>query len=379
MTRIRPSLWQPSPSFYAWCDEANRADAFGAALSAFVGGGKLDLVTSWPPEFYGITPEEAIAALRIYFPRNPYNSASFRVALRSGRVLEFGSYCHNEASEQMRATGPLGMGPCENSEMLPRRLTLASIHGPRSAEVETAIAGMLLQPDVEDLLLRFCTSPHITTGGYAELPGWKAPVEMAGTYHADAAAVARDLALSWVHLHEGEPVERASRLSIDDLRAHVESAPAGARIPIATDAHRLAEQNWGRHQKTDPTQRRLRPQRPKRVARPGDDEISREQILAALSTPPATLLEALEAAAAAPDDEWRAVEPFARETMDATRLGVPTYEADVTTREHVRFLQEHAPYHVRRLPNGGVMLATHPFRILWPLWADALSLLGITG
>jgi hypothetical protein len=33
---------------------------------------------------------------------------------------------------------------------------------------------------------------------------------------------------------------------------------------------------------------------------------------------------------------------------------------------------------VRRLPNGGVMLATHPYRTLWPLWADALFLLGIT-
>jgi hypothetical protein len=33
---------------------------------------------------------------------------------------------------------------------------------------------------------------------------------------------------------------------------------------------------------------------------------------------------------------------------------------------------------MRRLPNGGVLLATHPDRILWPLWADALFLLGIT-
>jgi hypothetical protein len=32
---------------------------------------------------------------------------------------------------------------------------------------------------------------------------------------------------------------------------------------------------------------------------------------------------------------------------------------------------------VRRLPNGAVMLATHPYRTLWPLWADALGLLGI--
>jgi hypothetical protein len=43
----------------------------------------------------------------------------------------------------------------------------------------------------------------------------------------------------------------------------------------------------------------------------------------------------------------------------------------------VRWIEQHAPFHVRRLPNGGVRLATHPYRILWPLWADALHLLDI--
>ncbi|WP_437651507.1 hypothetical protein [Sorangium sp. So ce362] len=31
----------------------------------------------------------------------------------------------------------------------------------------------------------------------------------------------------------------------------------------------------------------------------------------------------------------------------------------------------------RRLPSGGVVLATHPYRTLWPLWADALFALGL--
>ena len=79
-----------------------------------------------------------------------------------------------------------------------------------------------------------------------------------------------------------------------------------------------------------------------------------------------------------PDDEWRAVEPRAREAIQATKDGALTHEVDVTTRKHVQFIERHAPYHVRRLPNGGVLLATHPYRALWQLYADALFLLGIT-
>jgi hypothetical protein len=118
------------------------------------------------------------------------------------------------------------------------------------------------------------------------------------------------------------------------------------------------------------------PPRTVQLAIAGDDELTREQVLAALSTPPDALLEALEASAV-PDAEWRAVEPVALDTLEATNRGAPTYEVDVTTEEHVRWIEQHAPYHVQRVPNGGVMLATHPYRILWPLWANALALLGI--
>src|SRR5262245_28251578 len=94
-------LWrEPSPFFYAWCEEANRIDAFGAALSALVAGGRLDLsMSSPPPSYNAVTPEEAVAALRSRFVQNPhdsYHSASFRVTLTSGRFLDFSSYCHNE-------------------------------------------------------------------------------------------------------------------------------------------------------------------------------------------------------------------------------------------------------------------------------------------
>jgi hypothetical protein len=79
-----------------------------------------------------------------------------------------------------------------------------------------------------------------------------------------------------------------------------------------------------------------------------------------------------------PDDEWRAVESRALDLIEAKKQGAPTEEVNVSTGKHTRFIQRHAPFHVRRLPNGGVMLATHPYRTLWPLWADALYLLGIT-
>ena len=104
--------------------------------------------------------------------------------------------------------------------------------------------------------------------------------------------------------------------------------------------------------------------------------MTREQVLAVLETPPAKLLEALESVAV-PDAEWRAVEPIARENIEAKKRGAPTEEVAVNTLQHFRFSEQHAPHHVRRLPNGGIMLATHPYRTLWPLWAGALDLLGI--
>jgi hypothetical protein len=105
-------------------------------------------------------------------------------------------------------------------------------------------------------------------------------------------------------------------------------------------------------------------------------DLTREQVLKVIETPPATLLEALEAAAV-PDDEWRSAEPLALAALAAKKEGAPTVEVEVTSDRHRRFIERHAPYHVRRLPHGGVLLATHPYRTLWQLWADALLLLGI--
>jgi hypothetical protein len=113
-----------------------------------------------------------------------------------------------------------------------------------------------------------------------------------------------------------------------------------------------------------------------RVRYPEDDDLTREQVLATLQTPSETLIQALEAAAA-PDAEWLEAEKLAFDVLAAKKEGEPTWWLQIDELDQRNFLEEHAPYHVRRLPNGGVMLATHPYRTLWPLWARALDLLGI--
>ncbi|WP_437795504.1 hypothetical protein [Sorangium sp. So ce693] len=228
--------------------------------------------------------------------------------------------------------------------------------GPRSVEAEAAAAYHVVQGDVEDLLLRLCApdaSGRVPTGACTDKEDWLAPVAMCATYNANAAELARDLALSWVSLHHKESVPRIAGMSLSALRARVDAAPRGARVPMNSTSELTGS-------------------------------LSRETVLKALATPPATLLEALEAAAV-PDDAWREAEAKARELVELRRQlddedageVPPAFWVDVTTRGHTRFLEEHAPFHVRRLPSGGVVLATHPYRTLWPLWADALFVLGL--
>ncbi|WP_437675163.1 hypothetical protein [Sorangium sp. So ce131] len=215
----------------------------------------------------------------------------------------------------------------------------------RSVDVEAAILGMHVQQDIEDLMLRICAPdvrPRVTIGAWTEFAAWGPPTSGCATYHADAALVARDLALAWLHLQDADKVPRVAGVPVDVLHTRVDAAPRGARVAVEAGV-----------------------------------ELSREAVLKALMMSPQALLDALEAAAV-PDDEWRAVESMALEAIAAAKAGAPTYEADVSTRKHVRFLKQHAPYRVHRLPSGGVVLATHPYRMLWPLWADALFLLGIS-
>lgn len=109
---------------------------------------------------------------------------------------------------------------------------------------------------------------------------------------------------------------------------------------------------------------------------PEDDNLTREQVLATLQTPSETLLQALETVGAAPDTEWVEAEKQSLEIL--AKKDADTVEwVKLDQLEQRNFLEAHAPYHVRRLANGGVMLNAYPYRYLWPLWSRALDLRGI--
>jgi hypothetical protein len=260
-------------------------------------------------------------------------------------LLDFGGQLSSDLAICKGATGPIEISPFDKVELFPRCPAVGVPGSARSIEVESAITSLLFQADVEDLLLRLCepSAPsRVVTGGCTSRRHWGAPIEMNATYHPVATDIARDLALSWVLLHDRERMELVAGMPLAALHARVDAAPHGARVTVK-----------------------------------GRAELSREAVLKVLNTSPAMLLDAIEASVL-PDDEWRAVEFVATEVIQSMRTGVPVCEVDVATRRHVRFLEHHAPFHIRRLQSGGVLLATHPYRTLWPLWEDALHLLGIT-
>jgi hypothetical protein len=341
------------PHFYAWCDEAERVDALAATLTAVVSpGSPMSVFMSSEKQCETRSVDEALAVVRAHFSgRTNAYLMSVAVLPASERIIECDIGCYTEESELIRPNGPLNLHPGDKKEFIPVIGYFASGRGPRSLEAEAAVTWFMIQDDLEDLLLRLCApdaSKRIPTGACTNGWHWIAPVDMCATYNADAKDIARDLALSWVHLHDKLKVERASGMSLEALHARVEAAPSGARVEVKGA---------------------------------GQFSLARETVLKALAAPPDTLIEALEAAAL-PDQEWRAVEPRAREIVEASRLdpdgdGPPVWDVDLTTRKHVRFLEQHAPFQVRRLPSGGVVLSTHTFRSLWPLWADALFVLGL--
>ncbi|AUX26755.1 hypothetical protein SOCEGT47_073250 [Sorangium cellulosum] len=345
------------PHFFAWCDESERLDAFAAALSALVIPGDL-MSVNMSTSIWCKTPsmDEALAMVRAHF--GGWKSAQLfsGVMLReSERVMVFSLACYPEESERRDPLGPLELTAGERRwDFYPYEIPVS--RGPRSVEAAVVAACHLVQGDIEDLLLRLCApdaSGRVPTGACTDKEDWIAPIDMCATYNANAAELARDLALSWVSLHEKERVSRIAGTSLEALHARVDAAPRGARLPMKGTSELTRS-------------------------------LSRETVLKALAAPPAALLDALEAAAV-PDEAWRAAEPKAQELIELRRQlddedageVPPAFWVDVTTREHTRFLEEHAPFHVRRLPSGGVLLATHPYRTLWPLWADALSLLGL--
>ncbi|WP_437763896.1 hypothetical protein WMF27_38495 [Sorangium sp. So ce281] len=346
---------ESGPSFFAWCDAAETLDAFLAALPALMHPGTRISMLTDDGLFYTSSMDEAVAMIRTQFAAGPSAGASVDVMLSATKRL-FGCSgdCYTEEAGRDISAGPIHMTTSDQEGFLYSYLELAWGRGPRSIEAEAAVAWHLLRDDLEDLLLRLCApdaSGRVRTGACTNAGDWIAPVRMCATYNADARDIARDLALSWLQRHDKEMVSRNAGLSLEALRARVETAPAGARVPLKAGSERA-------------------------------HSLSRETVLKALATPPSALLEALEAAAA-PDEAWRAAEPRAREILALTSQiaetgeGPPTWPVHTDTRAHVRFLRKHAPFHVRRLAGGGVILATHPFRSLWPLWVDALFSLGL--
>ncbi|WP_437609362.1 hypothetical protein WMF20_50125 [Sorangium sp. So ce834] len=378
-----------SPYFYAWCNEADRVDAFAAAMSVLVAHGatcNVDIQSIDHPDVTwrrSVPIDEAIAAVRTAFAPGTYVFASLPVTLSSGTSVRFAIVCNGDNYERRGPSGPLCASPFDRRDLLSSSLEIAT-GTMRGVEIEAAIASIQVQQDIEDLLIRLCAPEahgHVKTGACVDVGHWGAPVETCATYHADAASVARDLALSWVHLHEGDKTALTAGMPLELLRARIDAAPHGACVGIAGDVDLLRQ-----HTRMDWAAAASRDTRPTRVdavrrgARApieGDAELTRETVLKALDTPPSLLLDALEASAV-PDNDWRSVESAARETIAATKEGAATYQADVASRKHVQFIKRHAPFHVQRPPSGGVVLATHPYRTLWPLWADALFLLGIT-
>ena len=372
---------ETGPHLFGWCDQPSRVDAFASALSALIDPGgvcSLTIESSGSRDHIwrgDVSVDETVTMVRTAFTERTSASVSFYGPLDTGAWRGGTLYCHGNKNEPGYPSGPLELSLGERKDVFPRSLTIAFGQGERVVEVEAAILAMKGEQDVENLLARLCasdTSARVVTGVYA--PAWfcGAPVEMCATYHADASAVARDLALSWILLHEGIGAFHLAGLSMAELHARVETAPIDSVVPVARSDARTVE-HYMRERAATPEKY----VRHGRVALPGDATLSREAVLGALRAPSSALLEALEAAAV-PDDDWKAAEPGALEVMQATKDGAPTNEVNVTTRKHVQFIERHAPYHVRRLPNGGVMLATHPYRTLWQLYADALFLLGIS-
>ncbi|XYH97260.1 hypothetical protein ACMHYB_57470 [Sorangium sp. So ce1128] len=350
------------PYFFAWCNEAARVDALRAAFSALVHDPPYCIgVDMHPNVSFGATSvDEAVAKIRAHFGHADAE-AHIATSLSPGESVDLILRCYSDKSERITPRGPMHMHPDDYEDLGRMRMDLALGSGSRSVEAEAEVAWHMVLDDLEDLLLRLCApdaSGRVSTGGCTSAWTWLAPVSMCATYHADAHDIARDLALSWVSLHESESVSRIAGLSLEALHARVDAAPAGARVfPRDNSGRALA--------------------------------LSRETVLKALAMPGSALLEALMAASDVPDEAWRAAEPRAKEILyltaqswargervTATGKGPPVWRVEMTG-EHVYFLVDHAPFHVRRLPSGGVVLATHPYRTLWPLWADALSALGL--
>ncbi|MDI3290779.1 hypothetical protein [Polyangium sp. 15x6] len=393
------------PYVYAYADEADKVDAYVAALSALhtrPPGDKDALPTQHihistlgvEEEIYRdpISLEEMIKLIRAHLTPTSEATAHVTVHMHGQdwfanlSVLCEAAGCHSEGFAVQPLTVSHGY-----TYMFLTEVEVAASHEALPVPVGAAMLARFAQQDIENILRRFCApdaSGRVKAGGVTvrdkdrRMEGfwWNAPLELSATYNVDL-HVARDVALSWLHLHDGDRVEYVAGLSLDALAARVEAAPKGTTIGLAPTMKLLIDHLGEDSDASDHEETRgLHAGAIRRVPRarlPEDEELSREQVLAILQTPPEVLLQALEAAAAVPDEQWAEAERRALEALEAAKKAEQKVAIKVDTYAHRCFMERHAPYHVRRLETGGVMIATHCYRHLWPLWSEALRLLGI--
>jgi hypothetical protein len=390
---------------YALVDETNADEAYLASLSALYDSAALkrvsahryesDIYRSIDVDVAGSSLEEVLAVRRTELHRG-YAGTRIPFLTRSQKwildvILTIGPVRNGDASRGRLLS-------VQDTDILPTTLHIPEPYDELSIPVGAALSGLVWQEHLDRIFLALCAPDahsRVKMGVYNILDklygidlvngigsiGWNAAVEMAATYHGNH-EVARDLACSWFHLHEHRAADSYVHLSLDEMIMQVEAAPKGSSVGVSSRLdhvakHGLDELNASSLVVEERTPLNYVSARPRY---PEDDGLTREQVLATLQTPSETLLQALEAVAARPDPEWIEAEKQALELLaalaalkDWESVGLQSHDGY----EQRCFLEQHGPYQVRRLRNGGVMLNAYPYGYLWPLWARALDLLGI--
>jgi hypothetical protein len=389
------------PEFYALVDESSAAEAYAATDLALLDPAALELdrirrstsddptatAKSWPIRSF----EEILAVVRDAFHQGHRVGRDCLLLNSQNVIFTAGLMCDLPKHRGGGRFSLLSVGDSP-TEVMPKYIAVPDSQPDLPISVRAALLWRLGQEHIDRIFLAMCAPDahsRVKMGVYNMLDkfyerdftgshGWRAPLEMAATYHGNH-EVARDLAFTWLDLHDGCLIDSIVDLSLDDIIARIEGAPRGSAIGISSRtehvvAHGVDESNAA---PVDLKQRtELNCYLGPRPRYPEDHDLTREQVLATLQTQSETLLQALEAAAA-PDAEWIEAEERVRDIPPMPKEGEPIAWPRLDELEEREFLEAHAPYHVRRLQNGGVMLATHPYRYLWPFWARALDLLGI--
>ncbi|MDI1436453.1 hypothetical protein [Polyangium sorediatum] len=341
----QPSARLPIASFFAWCPDTNRLETFLRLLSAWVRpSAKLEISDRRSGDSADVIlrMEEAAPHLRREYREYGYVFVDFDFDVPPGVTLRM--------SASLRADHLLGAdrGPlwvsCDLSP-LPEQIPYMKRLGPSTLAIESALAWQIAMQHIHEILERiFMSMAGFTTGGCIDYYSWLSPIRMGSTYHADGNP-ARDLAMSWLREHRNKMVELGlvAGLPLDVLRERVQAAAYGESMWVM-DGERL----------------------------------TREEVIEAISLPPEALVAALEVCAAKRHPEWEHLETeLPRVIEELEKAEAEDVEMIAATDDHLAFIQECSPAYVERLDNGGILLFAHPCRTLWPLWSDALSLLGI--